>query len=207
MFHAVESRMTVRFVAFVNEEPPFFMTEQQGSAVYAKECRRRGDDIRLMVSLETIGCYSQAPDSQSYPPLFRYFFPDRGNFIGIVSDFPSRTVLRRLAKAFRMRSDFPLETVSTFRFIPGGVERPPIILAPGLSCRMVTDTAFYRYPHTTLRRIHPTSSPTRNSRRLRSAGLNRAHWSPARALVSPAPNCAQGLLNRRRLPEKWATGH
>lgn len=148
MFQAVDTRLTVRFVAFVNEEPPFFMTEQQGSAVYAQECRRRGDDIRLMVSLETIGCYSQAPDSQSYPPLFRYFFPDRGNFIGIVSDFASRTVLRRLAKAFRMRSDFPLETVSTFRFIPGvSWSDHQSFWRQGYPAVMVTDTAFYRYPH------------------------------------------------------------
>lgn len=148
MFRAVESSMTVRFVAFVNEEPPFFMTEQQGSAVYAKECRRRGDDIQLMVSLETIGCYTQAPNSQRYPPLFRYFFPNRGNFIGIVSDFSSRAMLRRLANAFRMRSDFPLETISTFRFVPGvSWSDHHSFWRQGYPAVMVTDTAFYRYPH------------------------------------------------------------
>jgi hypothetical protein len=40
-----------------------------------------------MVSLETVGYYSEEPGSQSYPPVFRFFFPDRGNFIGLVSDF------------------------------------------------------------------------------------------------------------------------
>jgi hypothetical protein len=101
-----------------------------------------------MISLETIGYYSQAPHSQSYPPLFRYFFPDRGNFIGIVSDFSSRTVLRRLAKAFRMRSDFPLETASTFRSIPGvSWSDHQSFWSQGYPAVMVTDTAFYRYPH------------------------------------------------------------
>ena len=89
MFQAIEPRLTVRFVAFVNEEPPF-LTRQQGSVVYAEAARRRDDDIRLMASLETIGCYSDEPGSQSYPPVFRFFFPDRGNLIGIVSDFRSR---------------------------------------------------------------------------------------------------------------------
>jgi hypothetical protein len=42
-----------------------------------------------------------------------------GNFIGIVSDFRSRAAMRRLAAAFRAHSDFPLQTVSTFRFVPG----------------------------------------------------------------------------------------
>jgi Zn-dependent M28 family amino/carboxypeptidase len=148
MFRAVEPQLTVRFVAFVNEEPPFFMTEQQGSAVFAKECRQRGDDIRLVAALETIGCYSQLSGSQRYPLLFRYFFPDRGNFIGIVSDFSSRAVLRRLAKAFRARSNFPLETVSTFRFVPGvSWSDHRSFWREGYRAVMVTDTAFYRYRH------------------------------------------------------------
>ena len=67
MFQTVEPNLTVRFVAFVNEEPPFFMSGEQGSMAYASAARRRGDDIRLMASLETIGYYSDQPGSQSYP--------------------------------------------------------------------------------------------------------------------------------------------
>ncbi len=36
MFQALEPALTVRFVAFVNEEPPFFWTHQRGSMVYAE---------------------------------------------------------------------------------------------------------------------------------------------------------------------------
>jgi Zn-dependent M28 family amino/carboxypeptidase len=148
MFHAVEPMLTVRFVAFVNEEPPFFWTHKQGSMVYAEAARRRGDDIRLMASLETIGCYSDQPGSQSYPPLFRLFYPNRGNFIGIVSDFGSRPAMQRLAEAFRAQSDFPLQTVSTFRFIPGvSWSDHRSFWRHGYPAVMVTDTAFYRYRH------------------------------------------------------------
>ena len=148
MFHAVEPMLTVRFVAFVNEEPPFFWTHQQGSMVYAEAARRQGDDIRLMASLETIGCYSDQPGSQSYPPLFRLFYPNRGNFIGIVSDFGSRPAMQRLAEAFRAQSDFPLQTVSTFRFIPGvSWSDHRSFWRHGYPAVMVTDTAFYRYRH------------------------------------------------------------
>jgi len=48
---------TVRFVAFVNEEPPFFQTDKMGSRVYASRSRQRGEKIVAMLSLETIGCY------------------------------------------------------------------------------------------------------------------------------------------------------
>ena len=148
MFQAVEPVLTVRFVAFVNEEPPFFWTHKQGSMVYAEAARRRGDDIRLMASLETIGCYSDQPGSQSYPPLFRLFYPNRGNFVGIVSDFGSRPAMQRLAEAFRAQSDFPLQTISTFRFIPGvSWSDHRSFWRHGYPAVMVTDTAFYRYRH------------------------------------------------------------
>jgi acetylornithine deacetylase/succinyl-diaminopimelate desuccinylase-like protein len=40
LFANVEPALTVRFVAFVNEEPPFFMTRQQGSIEFS--CRAFG---------------------------------------------------------------------------------------------------------------------------------------------------------------------
>lgn len=140
--------MSVRFVAFVNEEPPFFLSGQQGSQVYARAAKAAHDDIRLMVSLETIGCYSDAPGSQRYPPLFRLFYPSRGNFIGLVSNFASRRLMRRAARCFRERSDFPLEQVATFTFVPGvSWSDHNSFWRHGYRAFMVTDTAFYRYPY------------------------------------------------------------
>jgi Zn-dependent M28 family amino/carboxypeptidase len=148
LFRALAPAMTVRFVAFVNEEPPFFQTGQQGSLVYARAARRRGDDIRLMVSLETVGCYSDEPGSQHYPPLFGLFYPDRGNFIALVSDFRSRARMLRLASAYRAACDFPLEHVATFRFIAGvSWSDHWSFWHHGYRALMVTDTAFYRYPY------------------------------------------------------------
>jgi hypothetical protein len=147
-FTEIDPAVTVRFVAFVNEEPPFFHRREQGSVVYAAAARRRGDDIRLMASLETIGCYSDEPGSQSYPPLFGLFYPGRANFIGIVSDFRSRTAMRQLAAAFRAHSDFPLETAATFRIIPGvSWSDHRSFWRQGYHAVMITDTAFYRYRH------------------------------------------------------------
>jgi Zn-dependent M28 family amino/carboxypeptidase len=151
-FAALRPALTVRFVAFVNEEPPFFMTRRQGSAVYAKAARARGDDIRLMVSLETLGYYSDAPGSQRYPPLFRFFYPDRGNFLGLVSDLRSRGAMRRVAKVFRSCSDFPLQHTATLRWVPGVAWSDHLpFWRHGYSALMATDTAFYRYRyyHTT----------------------------------------------------------
>jgi Zn-dependent M28 family amino/carboxypeptidase len=147
-FADLEPATTVRFVAFVNEEPPFFMTDLQGSMVYADMARRRGDDIRLMVCLETMGCYSDKRGSQGYPPFFKFFYPDRANFIGFVSNFRSWSPMRRLAAAFRRGSDFPLETTAMFPFVPRvSWSDHRSFWVQGFRAVMVTDTAFYRYPH------------------------------------------------------------
>lgn len=148
LFADITPALTVRFVAFVNEEPPFFFTRRQGSVVYAKAARARGDAIRLMVSLETIGCYRDEAGSQRYPPLFRFFYQSRANFIAFVSNFPSRALMRRAAQAFRHASDFPLEHVATFFFIPGVAWSDHwSFWRQSYPAFMVTDTAFYRYPY------------------------------------------------------------
>jgi Zn-dependent M28 family amino/carboxypeptidase len=153
---------TVHLVAFVNEEPPFFKTASMGSRVYAKMARARGDDIRAMLCLETIGYYSDAPDSQHYPPLFNLFYPERGNFIGFVSDFRSRSLLKQAVAAFRVASDFPVEYLSTFSFIPG-VDWSDhwSFWREDIPAVMVTDTAPYRYPyyHTSLDTVDKVSYP------------------------------------------------
>lgn len=140
--------ISVRFVAFVNEEPPFFMTPSQGSMVYADAARARGEDIRLMVSLETIGYYRDEPRSQHYPFPFNLFYPDRGNFLGFVSNFHSRRAMRRLVRAFAAGSDFPVEYVTTFAAVPGIAwsDHRSFWLA-GYPAVMVTDTAPFRYPY------------------------------------------------------------
>ncbi len=148
LFAVAHPELTVRFVAFVNEEAPFFANRMQGSMVYARAAKARGDRIGLMASLETIGCYFDAPKTQAYPPIFKYFHPDRGNFIGFVSNFRSRSAMRRLAKAFRAHSDFPLETTATFPFIPGvGWSDHRSFWIEGYPAVMITDTAFHRYHH------------------------------------------------------------
>jgi Peptidase family M28 len=138
---------TLRFVAFVNEEMPFFMTGEMGSRVYANAARKRGDNIRLMMSLEMLGYYRDAPGSQVYPPLFKYFYPSEGNFIAFVSNFGSWRALRRTVQAFRAHSEFPAESTAIFESVPGvSWSDHSSFWRQGYSALMVTDTAFYRNP-------------------------------------------------------------
>jgi len=140
-------RRTIKLVAFVNEEPPLFWTRDMGSDVYARAARARGDDIRAMISVETIGYYRDAPGSQHYPPVLGWFYPDRANFIAFISNLSSRALLRRAVTAFRGASDFPLESLAAPAFVPGvGWSDQLSFWFAGYPAIMVTDTALYRYP-------------------------------------------------------------
>jgi len=138
----------LRLTAFVNEEPPFFFTSRQGSRVYAKALRARGERIRMMLALEMLGFYSDTIGSQHYPPVFRWFYPDRGNFIALVSDLRSRREMRRFACAFKSASDFPLEHAATFFWVPGVAWSDHLSFwREGYRAMMLTDTAFFRNPN------------------------------------------------------------
>ncbi len=141
--------LTLRFVAFVNEEPPYFQTSQMGSLVYARRCKARGDQISAMISLETIGYFSDSPDSQIYPsPLLGAFYPKVGNFIAFVGNIDSRRLLRRALLSFREAERLPSEGAAVPAFIPGVAWSDHwSFWRQGYPAIMITDTAPFRYPH------------------------------------------------------------
>jgi hypothetical protein len=147
-FKDAKPERTLRFVAFVNEEPPFFQTNRMGSRVYAAGARKRGENIIAMLALETVGYYSDAANSQQYPPPFSFFFPDTGNFIGFVGNFNSRSLVRSSIKTFRETTPFPSEGLAAPEFIKGiGWSDHWAFWQEGYPGIMLTDTAPFRYPY------------------------------------------------------------
>jgi Peptidase family M28 len=138
----------IRLVLFVNEEPPYFKTEDMGSLHYARALAERKEKVVAMYSLETIGFYTSASASQRYPAPFSLIFPDRGDFVAFVGTPYSRALVWETIRSFRSHTPFPSI---------GGVA-PDIV--PGIDwsdhwafaqfdfpAMMVTDTAPFRYPH------------------------------------------------------------
>ncbi len=147
-FAGTKPARTVRFVLFTNEEPPHFQTPQMGSLVYARRCRARGERIVAMLSLETIGYYSDADDSQGYPFPFGLFYPTTGNFIAFVGNVSSRGLVRDCVASFRRHARFPSEGGALPSFIGGvGWSDHWSFWQEGYPALMVTDTAPFRYPH------------------------------------------------------------
>ena len=164
---------TLRLVAFVNEEPPHFRTEEMGSRVYARRCRERGDRVVAMLSLETIGCFTDEPDTQKYPAPLGLFYPSQGNFIAFVGNVSSRALVRRCVKTFRAEAAFPSEGAALPSFLPGvGWSDHESFWEHGVPALMVTDTAPFRFPHYHLRSDTPDTIDFERSARV-VAGIER----------------------------------
>jgi len=142
---------TLRFVAFVNEEHPYAQTEQMGSWVYARRCRQRGEKVTAMLSLETIGFYSDVPGSQKYPPVLGMLYPFAGNFIAFVGNTRHGRLVRQVVRAFREHEKFPSQGGALPEAMSdiGRSDHWPF-WQEGYPALMVTDTApfRYRYYHT-----------------------------------------------------------
>lgn len=137
---------TVRFVLFVNEEPPFYLTDDMGSVHYARRARQRGERIVAMFSLETIGYFSDDEGSQQYPFPFRLFYPSQGNFVGFVGNLASRRLVRGALASFRRHASLPSEGLAAPGWITGvGWSDHWSFWKQGYPGVMVTDTALFRY--------------------------------------------------------------
>jgi Zn-dependent M28 family amino/carboxypeptidase len=147
-FAAKPAAKTLRFVAFPNEEPGHFQTELMGSWVYAKRCKARGDRIAGMISLETIGYFSNAPDTQKFPlPGLSAIYPTTGNFIAFVGNVSSRGLVRRALGSFRSHATLPSEGTALPASVPGvGWSDHWSFWQHGYRAMMITDTAPFRYP-------------------------------------------------------------
>ena len=143
-----ELARTIRFIGFVNEEPPFTYTTDMGSYNAASQSYKNKENIIAMYCLETIGYYSDEAQSQFYPTPLSLFYPDTGNFIAFVSNINSRTLLRQSVKSFREHATLPSEGLAGPSWI-GAINLSDhwSYWQQGYQALMVTDTAMFRYPY------------------------------------------------------------
>ncbi len=142
-----KSALRIRFVLFVNEEPPYFKTQYMGSAVYANALDVKKEEFLGMLSLETMGYYSSKPNSQRYPFPLNILYPDTGNFIAFVGGTSARSFVRETIGAFREKAQFPSEGGTAPSFVQGiDWSDHRSFSAVGIPALMVTDTAAFRYP-------------------------------------------------------------
>jgi hypothetical protein len=136
----------IELVIYSLEEPPFFGSQEMGSAVHADSLKANGVTVKYMVSLEMIGYYSNKLFSQHFsPPLLYAFYPWTGDFIGIVGSPADRELAGSFKTAMASNAEIPVISINAPRILPGvdfsdhrsywNHDWPAI---------MVTDTAFLR---------------------------------------------------------------
>jgi aminopeptidase YwaD len=146
LFAQLNLATQVLFCAFNLEE-----LNMIGSTVFARKLKMDGAKIAAMVSLEMVGYTDPRPGSQKLPAGLSRFYPDRGDFIGVVGNWQSNALLHKFAAGMRQAAKLQVETLS----VPGkGMILPAVRLsdhAPfwdlGYPALMITDTSFYRNPH------------------------------------------------------------
>jgi Zn-dependent M28 family amino/carboxypeptidase len=139
-------RSQILFCAFQLEE--FNMI---GSRHFARKLKKTGARVDAMMSLEMIGYTDSRPGSQKYPAGLGWLYPDRGDFIGVISNWNSNSLARNFAQSLRQVDGLLVETLS----LPGnGALVPAASLsdhAPfwdlGFPALLITDTAFLRNPN------------------------------------------------------------
>lgn len=136
-------------VAFTLEEPPYFRTENMGSHVYARRLVEEKAELKLMISVEMIGFYSDEPGSQSYPMgILNWFYPDKANFIGVIGTIFARSSVARVKSLMRVSDELPVRSINAPALLTGvDFSDHWSFWQNGLPAVMVTDTAFLRNPN------------------------------------------------------------
>lgn len=148
MFADIPTDRTIRFVAVVNEEPPFYKTDTMGSRVYARTCARdKSICIVGAAALETMGCYSTASLKKRVVPMIGLLgLPSSPDYVAFLSNLSSRRFSRQCAKVLREHSPLTVRAFAVPAF-------PPRISwsddwsfwQEGIPAFAVTDTAFLRH--------------------------------------------------------------
>jgi Peptidase family M28 len=146
MLSKVSLNKRVELVAYTLEEPPYFRTEFMGSAIHAKSLKTANKRVSLMLSLECIGFFSDAENSQDFPvSAMGALYPTTGNFIALVGHYREGTLSRRVRETMRAATTLPVHSINAPAFV-AGIDFSDHLnyWNEGFVGMMVTDTAFMR---------------------------------------------------------------
>ena len=144
--HRPPPTRSIELVAYAFEENPRPGNADMGSAWHARALRAANRDVSLMLSLEMIGYFTDAPNSQRFPaPGLSALYPDQGNFIALVGKLSDFGVMRRVKSAMSGATSLPVHSINSPRRTPG-IENSDHVnfWDADYPAMMVTDTAYLR---------------------------------------------------------------
>ncbi|MEO8136844.1 MAG: M28 family peptidase, partial [Betaproteobacteria bacterium] len=146
---ATPAARPIALVAYAFEEQPRSSNADMGSAWHARSLRAANREVSLMLSLEMIGYFTDAPGSQRFPaPGLSLLYPNRGDFIALVGKLSHYGVMRRVKSAMSGATRLPVHSINSPRRIPG-IENSDHVnfWDANYPALMVTDTAYLRNPN------------------------------------------------------------
>ncbi len=138
---------SVEFVAYSLEEPPYFRTPQMGSFVHASSLNQKKISVKLMISLEMIGYFSNERGSQNYPLDFpmKKIYGDQANFIAVIGEPKDFFILKKVQSLFQAATALPVFKLSAPTKIQGiDWSDHSNYWKFGYPAIMLTDTSFLR---------------------------------------------------------------
>jgi Zn-dependent M28 family amino/carboxypeptidase len=144
-----EIEYRIDFVAYCLEEPPFFGSDKMGSYVHAKSLHDKEVEVIGMISLEMIGYFSDAPNSQPYPTAeLARLYPDKANFIIVVGSEKYASFNNHVHTLMSTGSGIDVQVIN-FPLGEGlaGLSDQSSYWKFGYNALMINDTAFIRNPN------------------------------------------------------------
>lgn len=136
----------IDFVAYTLEEPPFFRTKQMGSYIHAKYLFDNQISVKGMICLETIGYFSDVPNSQKYPIKgMELIYGNKGNYIAIVQNGKEEMFGNEITKLMKEQKLIETKSIKGSSLI-NGIDFSDHLnyWNFGYEAVMITNTAFYR---------------------------------------------------------------
>jgi hypothetical protein len=144
--HATGPRRRVRFVAYALGEAPHFKRESMGSLRHAREVAAKGDAVTLMINLDSLGHFSDAPGSQQGMTGIDVPLPTVGNFLLMLGSEAAEVSSRALSASCAEAPGSELIA----RSYRGGDADPPLAAddwpyrQSGLPALLISDTKTLR---------------------------------------------------------------
>jgi len=120
--------------------------ENMGSYFHVESLIDSGSTVKLMISLDSVGSFNNHKGSQKYPHRFmNLLYPDRGNYISLVSRLQDYSQLRSIKKSFIAGSILPLQSFNIPEYLNRlGSSDHRNFWRKGIPAVLITDTARYR---------------------------------------------------------------
>lgn len=149
----IPMKRNLRFVAFTLEEPQHETVQFLiGSRHFAEEAKKAGDRYEAVIILESVGYASHEKGSQIIPSFVKINAPDIGDFLAIVSNRKSESIMSALEEtAYEFVPDLQ---IGSYKAPFSGYLMPETRFSDhspfwdhGYPALMLTDTAMFRNPY------------------------------------------------------------